>query len=96
MNSTNNVIKSWREFLVYQDKTLKQGVEELNETLGTKVMVHHVIEFQNGTRSVRSDVYEYFVDEVFIYATIQMELKGPELQNLLTWKQMSSLPRRKR
>jgi hypothetical protein len=101
VKNTDNIIKSWREYLVYQDKTLKQGVEEMNKTLGTKVMSHHVYEFEkasgaNPLRKMKPEVYRYLVDEVFIFAIIQMQLKGLELQNLLTWKQLMSMPERKK
>ena len=96
MKNTENVINSWREYLAYQNKTLKQGVDEMNETLDRNVLPGHISEYKKELRKMHPDILRYLCDEVFIFAIIKMDLKGLELRNLMAWKQMASLPRRKR
>ena len=87
-----NLIRSWRQFLVHQDKTLFQGVTEMNDKLGTKVLCGHIHEYLHGKRKIHPRIQRYLTDEVFEFSAIQCGLKMVQLNEMLNLKCMLSIP----
>ena len=88
----NNIITTWLEYLEYQNKTLDQGLYELNAHTRLSIRPHHITEMKKGKRGVPKKAYAYMVDEVFEFALIQCKLKMIHYDNVRTFHQIMGEP----
>ena len=93
MNNKQNIITTWLEYLDYQNKTLKQGLHELNAHTRLSIMPHHITEMRKGKRGVPKKAYAYMVDEVFEFGMIQCKLKMIHYDNVRAFYQIMGEPK---
>jgi hypothetical protein len=96
MNNQKNIIKTWLEYLEYQNKDLAIGLSELNAMTRLNILPHHIKEMRTGLRSVPIVAYGYLCSEVLDYAAIQCKFKQIHLDNVRAFQQLTALPRREK
>ena len=67
----NNIINTYLAYLDYQDKTLDEGIEEINKATGLNMTKNYFSHLKSGSKLVSMTLLRYLVDECYEYIARQ-------------------------
>lgn len=74
----NNIINTYLAYLDYQDKTLDEGIEEINKATGLNMTKNYFSHLKSGSKFVSMTLLRYLVDECHKYIAKKYGYKNIE------------------